>query len=142
MGRAVVSVEVDGNPVDLQMTIGALEEIAVTEPVMLVLFGALETGTATLQEIKAVLAAGLKAANASISVGDLIEAIGLEPARELACRAMREAFKAPEGKLEAALGQLALISIQRSSLAHAWGGDHGKPDVPPSQISEQPTEAG
>lgn len=89
---AEVTTEIEGRPVRLSMTIGALERIAKVNPVLAEVYGALAGGVWRLEEMRAVLDAGLSEAGETATSAELIAALGLRKSADLARRALAEAF--------------------------------------------------
>jgi len=89
---AEVTAEMEGREVRLSMTIGALERVAKVNPVLGEVYGALAGGVWKLEELRAVLDAGLAEAGEDAKSGDVIAALGLRKSADLARRALAEAF--------------------------------------------------
>ncbi len=95
---AEATTEIDGREVSLKITLGALEQIAKVNPRIGELQAALSMKpTFELDELKVVIAAGLKAAEETTSAREVIEAMGLTPARNLALRLLNEADRDDSG---------------------------------------------
>lgn len=89
---AEVEIEMEGRTVRLSMTIGALERVAKVNPVIGEVYGALAGGIWRLEEMRAVLDAGLVEAGETVKSADIIASLGLRKSADLARRALAEAF--------------------------------------------------
>lgn len=111
--KAEVTVEAGGDVIRLALPIGGLEQIAEKFPIMEELLRALSQPVDGVRyyrfdEVRTVLAAGLKWGEAKMTAGALIEEIGVGPAASLAAKLLAAALRVDlPGKSPAAMKESA-----------------------------------
>lgn len=103
--RAEIEVEVGGERHTLALPIAGLEDVSKVNPYLTEVYGSLAMKVWKLDELRAVLRAGLKYGKSSLSADALIESEGLDKSRMIALDLMKAAFRDDSGNSNAAAGK-------------------------------------
>lgn len=91
-----IEVKIGGDTHKLSLPFGGLEQIAEVNPVLVEVWQALQIGVYSLDELRVVLAAGLKWGGSDLSAEDAIEQLGVKPAAKVAADLMAATMRDDE----------------------------------------------